>query len=80
MRQRLSEDTVKLIMDGESSKLQQAAHQAAKAIREVEAENRTLLERQKAMRKSKITEGKEWDDLSRKISANDHTHKGTVPL
>ncbi len=71
MAQHLSEDVVKLILDGESSKLQQAAHQAAKAIREVEEENRTLLERQKAMRKSKITEGKEWDDLSKKISIND---------
>lgn len=67
----LSEDTIKLILDGESSKLQQAAHQASKAIRQLESDNKQLLDRQNQMRKAKITEGKEWDELSKRITEND---------
>ena len=70
-----SEDVVRLIIDGESSKLQQACHQASKAVRLLEDENKRLGEELTRQQKSVIKDEKAINELTKQITVNDQKIK-----
>ncbi len=67
---KVSEDVVKLIVEAETSKLQQAIHESQKSLKGLENERKSLLEQQAAFKAAHRTESKEYADLTRKIVKN----------
>lgn len=67
---KVSEDVVKLIVEAETSKLQQAIHESQKSLKGLENERKSLLEQQAAFKAAHLTESKEYADLTRKIVKN----------
>lgn len=65
-----SEDVVKLIVEAETSKLQQAIHESTKSLKGLENERKSLLEQQAAFKAAHLTESKEYAELTRKIVKN----------
>ena len=67
---KVSEDVVKLIVEAETSKLQQAIHESTKSLKGLENERKSLLEQQAAFKAAHLTESKEYAELTRKIVKN----------
>lgn len=64
---KLSEDTIRFIVEADSSKLQQEIHKTNKSIKSLEDERKTLLEQEAAMKRARLTESKEYKELTNKI-------------
>ena len=67
---KVSEDVVKLIVEAEASKLQQAIHESKKSLKGLEDEGKRLLEQQAAFKAAHLTESKAYAELTRKIVKN----------
>lgn len=67
---KVSEDVVKLIVEAETSKLQQAIHESKKSLKGLEDERKRLLEQQAAFKAAHLTESKEYSELTRQIVKN----------
>lgn len=68
---KLSEDTIKFILEADSSQAQQEIHKTGKTIEQLEGQRKKLLEQQAAMRRAHLTESKEYKDLTRDIKKNE---------
>mgnify|MGYP000925617651 CR=1 FL=1 len=67
---KLSEDTIRFILEADSSKAQQEIHKTNKSIESLEGQKKKLLEQQAAMSRAHLTESKEYKDLTREIKLN----------
>lgn len=68
---KLSEDTVRFILEADSSKAQQEIHKTSKSIESLEQQKKKLLEQQAAMERAHLTETKEYKELTREIKKNE---------
>ena len=68
---KLSEDTVRFILEADSSQAQQEIHKTNKSIESLEQQKKKLLERQAAMERAHLTETKEYKELTREIKKNE---------
>lgn len=68
---KLSEDTVRFILEADSSQAQQEIHKTNKSIESLEQQKKKLLERQVAMERAHLTETKEYKELTREIKKNE---------
>lgn len=68
---KLSEDTVRFILEADSSQAQQEIHKTNKSIESLGQRRKSLLEQQAAMQRARLTETKEYKALSREIKANE---------
>ena len=65
-----SEDVVRLIVEAETSKIQQSIHETKKSLKGLEDERKKLLEQQAAFKAAHLTESKEYAQLTRDIVKN----------
>lgn len=70
---KLSEDTIKFILEADSSQAQQEIHKTNKSIETLEQQKKKLLEQQAAMNRAHLTETKEYKDLTREIKKNEQS-------
>ena len=67
---KVSEDVLKLIVEADTSKIQQEIHKTNKSLKDLEKERKSLLEQQAAFKAAHLTESKEYAELTRKIVIN----------
>lgn len=68
---KLSEDTLRFILEADSSQAQQEIHKTNKSIESLEQQKKKLLEQQAAMERAHLTETKEYKELTREIKKNE---------
>lgn len=67
---KVSEDVVKMIVEADTSKIQQEIHKTNKSLKDLKKERESLLEQQAAFKAAHLTESKEYAELTRKIVKN----------
>ena len=67
---KVSEDVLKLIVEADTSKIQQEIHKTNKSLKDLQKERKSLLEQQAAFKAAHLTESKEYAELTRKITKN----------
>ena len=67
----ISEDTIKFILEAESSQLQQEIHKSQKKVQDLETVNKELRKEQVAVKKALGETSKEYKDLTKRIKEND---------
>jgi hypothetical protein len=67
---KVSEDVVKMIVEADTSKIQQEIHKTNKSLKDLQKERKSLLEQQAAFKAAHLTESKEYAELTRKITKN----------
>ena len=67
---KVSEDVVKMIVEADTSKIQQEIHKTNKSLKDLQKERKSLLEQQAAFKAAHLTESKEYAELTRKIVKN----------
>lgn len=67
---KVSEDVVKMIVEADTSKIQQEIHKTNKSLKDLKKERESLLEQQAAFKVAHLTESKEYAELTRKIVKN----------
>ena len=68
---KLSEDTLRFILEADSSQAQQEIHKTNKSIESLEQQKKKLLEQQAAMERAHLTETKEYKELTHEIKKNE---------
>lgn len=69
-KDKVSEDVLKLIVEADTSKIQQEIHKTNKSLKDLQKERKSLLEQQAAFKAAHLTETKEYAELTRKITKN----------
>lgn len=67
---KVSEDVVRMVVEADTSKIQQEIHKTNKSLKDLEKERKSLLEQQAAFKAAHLTESKEYAELTRKIVKN----------
>ena len=70
---KLSEDTLRFILEADSSQAQQEIHKTNKSIESLEQQKKKLLEQQAAMNRAHLAETKEYKELTREIKKNEQS-------
>ena len=67
---KVSEDVVKMIVEADTSKIQQEIHKTNKSLKDLEKERKSLLEQQAAFKAAKRTDSEAYAKLTREITKN----------